>query len=59
LFFSSGEDLTDTFIVSVEKVEIIMVPRVLFAKYGQPKMLERLRMEWESVLPDKKTSFYR
>ncbi|XP_064637922.1 uncharacterized protein LOC135494101 [Lineus longissimus] len=58
-YFGVGEDLMDTFVVSAEKTEVIMVPRVLFVKYGQPKMLERMRIDWETVLPDMRTTFNR
>ena len=45
--------------VASDRVEVLLFPRILFARYGQSKLLERMREELDTALPSTEEAFRR
>ncbi|XP_072039345.1 uncharacterized protein [Amphiura filiformis] len=56
-FFGVGEDLQKTFIISIGRVECILVSQVAFLRHERGRCLEPMRMTVENRIPSYQTAF--
>ncbi|CAH3177813.1 unnamed protein product [Porites lobata] len=57
-YFGVGEDLTKMSIISVKKVEIVMVPRTVMIKHDQGKSEEEMRLQRDREFPSTNEIFH-
>ena len=47
----SGEDMTATYIIAKTRVDVLVVPRLLFVRTGRLRQIDVLRCEMDSLIP--------
>jgi len=57
LYFNTGEDLTDTYIIANDRVECLLIPRSQFVKKGNNKILDKLRDDLNDYIPSNEQAF--
>jgi len=57
LYFNTGEDMTDTYIIANDRVECLLIPRSQFVKKGNMKILEKLKDDLNACIPSNEEAF--
>jgi len=56
-YFNTGEDLTDTYIIANDRVECLLIPKMQFVKYGNNKVLDRMKEDLNATIPSNEQAF--